>query len=171
MEAKQTRMSESAEQLMLSQELLAVMRGAAAIAQNLAEPFITTRALLLAILDDPQIGTGLADVLPREKIAALPIADARVGATRLPEPQLAPGERAAIVRYNTLAFRIPNADGVMWLSREAFAAFGEGARRAEGPYLPKHLALGIAADAIRNPGVLAALHISPGSLIDAVEKL
>lgn len=162
-------MSDVAEQLMLSQELLVVMRASASIAEQFAEPFITTRALLLAILDDPQIGAALAQVLPRDKIEALPIADTRVGATRLLEPNLVPGERAALVRYDTLAFRNPKG-GVMWLSREAFSAFVEGARRAEGLYLPKHLALGVAADAVRNPGILAALHIGPGLVIDALEK-
>ncbi len=51
--------------------------------------------------------------------------------------------------------------------------WNEGARRVgEGEqYLPKHLAFGIAADAIRIPGVLASLQVTPGDVTDALLKL
>jgi hypothetical protein len=83
------------------------------------------------------------------------------------------GERAAILRFNTLAFKVPNGSKSVWLSRDAFSAWNEGAKRVEegGRYMPKHLAFGIAADAIRTPGVLAALHLSPGEINEAILKL
>ena len=165
-------MSDPAEQILLSEELLALMRNAAAIAQRLKEPFITTRTLILSLLDEPQVGAALAEVVPREKVEALLAPeDAKPGALQLPEPKMALGERAAMQRHNTLAFKLPDGSGSMWLSHDALTAFVEGSRRAEGRYLPKHLAFGIAAEAVRTPGVFTALHISPGTVTDAIYKL
>ena len=56
-------MSDQLEQIPLSDELLAVMRGAARYALQLREPFVTARAMLLGLLDDPKIGPTIrADV-------------------------------------------------------------------------------------------------------------
>ncbi len=166
-------MSEPVEQIPLSRELLALMRHASEIAAALREPFVSVRTLLLALLDDPQLGAALADALPREKLEgyALPEdAGARLTASRVPEPHLRPGERAAMLRFNTLAFKTPDGARSVWLSREAHTVWMEGAKRVgEGEaYLPKHLAYGIAADAVRAPGVLAQLRIEPGAVTDAI---
>jgi hypothetical protein len=59
----------------------------------------------------------------------------------------------------------------VWLSREAFAVFVEGANRADASYLPKHLAFGLASEALRSPGVLSALHVEPGKVTDALLQL
>lgn len=165
-------MNDQLEQIRLSDELLAVVRNSGRHAQQLREPFITARALLLALLDDPKIGPHLAEVVPRDKLIALPPGeDPRLSATRLPDTGLPAGERAAMPRYDTLAFKLPESTTSMWLSREAFSMFLEGANRAEGLYLPKHLAFGIAAEAIRTPGVLATLYIEPGKVTDAIYNL
>ena len=165
-------MEEQLEQIPVSGELLALMRNAAAIAQRLHEPFITNRALLLALLEDPKIGPGLNAVIPRERLeAAQPEADMTpLIASRRQEPGLPAGERPAILRFDTLAFKTPDGSTTVWLSREAFKAFTEGAKRVgEGVYLPEFLAFGIAAEATRTPGILAALHISPGAINDVVK--
>jgi hypothetical protein len=170
--AKQSGVNEQLEQIPLSNELLTVMRQSARYAQQLREPFITARALLLALMDDPQIGASLAGVVPREKLLALaPGEDPRLTATRLPDAGLPPGERPAMPRYDTLAFKLPESTASMWLSREAFSIWIEGANRVEEAYLPKHLAFGIAAEAIRTPGVLAALYVEPGRVTDAIYGL
>ena len=172
MEAKQTPMNDQTEQVYLSEALLGVMRVAAAIALRLGESFITTRMLLLALLEDPQIGPALAGVLPKERLEALPPPEGpKYVAGRLPEPPAQIAERAAMQRYDTLAFKVPDGTQSVWLSREALIVFQEGAQRAEGHYLPKHLAFGIAAQAVRTPGVLASLHVSPGAINDALFKL
>jgi len=165
-------MNEALEQIPLSNELLTVMRNSGRYAQQLREPFITARALLLALLDDETVGAVLTDVVPREKLMELPpIDDARATATRLTERGLADGEKAPMPRYDTLAFKLPDSNASAWLSREAFAIFVEGANRAEGSYLPKHLAFGFAAEAVRAPGVLASLRIEPGKVTDALFQM
>ncbi|HTU70677.1 MAG TPA: hypothetical protein VMF11_10215 [Candidatus Baltobacteraceae bacterium] len=169
-------MADSAEQIFLSDEILALMRSAAALAGGMHEPFITVRTLLLALLDDPQIGPALTEVLPREKLETYELPDdagTRLTASRIPEPHLQSGERAALLRFNTLAFKVPDGSKSVWLSREAYAVWNEAARRVgEGEqFLPKHLAFGIAADAIRSPGVLSAMRVSPGDVTDALLKL
>jgi hypothetical protein len=162
-------MNEQLEQLRLSDELLAVMRNSGRYAQQLREPFITVRALLLALLDDERIGRALTDIVPRDKLLALPPSeDLRTTATRLPETGLPNGEKPAMPRYDTLAFKLPDSSNSVWLSREALAVFLEGANRVEGSYLPKHLGFGLAAEAVRSPGVLAALRVEPGRVTDAL---
>jgi hypothetical protein len=165
-------MNEQLEQIPLSVELLTVMRSSGRYAQQLREPFITARALLLALLDDEKIGPALAAVIPREKLLEMePVEDARTTASRLPESGLSAAEKPAMPRYDTLAFKLPESTASVWLSREAFNIFIEGSNRAEESYLPKHLAFGLAAEAIRTPGVLAALRIEPGKVTDALFAL
>lgn len=165
-------MNEQLDQIPLSEDLLMVMRNSGRYAQQLREPFITARAILLALMDDENIGPTLADVVPREKLLELaPNEDARATAARLPETGLAAGEKPPMPRYDTLAFKLPEGTASVWLSREAFSIFTEGANRAEGSYLPKHLAYGLAAEAVRAPGVLAALRVEPGKVTDALFAL
>src|SRR5579862_3127840 len=117
-------MNDQLEQIPLTNELLAVMRNSGRYAQQLREPFITARALLLALLDDPQIGASLSEVVPRDKVEALPPSeDLRMSATRLPDTGLPAGEKAAMPRYDTLAFKLPDSTTSVWLSREAFSIF------------------------------------------------
>lgn len=164
------------EQIFLSDEILGLMRHAAALAGNLREPFITVRILLLAILDDALIGPPLEEVLPRERLEAYQMSAEAAKADiagRVAEPNLQAGERAAMLRFNTLAFKTPDGAKSVWLSREAFSAWNEGAKRVEdgSRYLPKHLAFGIAADAVRAPGILAQMHLSPGAINEAIMNL
>lgn len=165
-------MNEKLEQIPLSEELLAVMRNSGRYSQQLREPFITARALLLALLDDDRIGPTLSGVVPRESLLQLEaVEDARTTAARLTESGTAGAEKPAMPRYDTLAFKLPEGTASVWLSREALAIFVEGANRAEQSYLPKHLAYGLAAEALRTPGVLAALRVEPGRVTDALFQL
>ena len=165
-------MNDALEQILLSEELLAVMRNAARNAQRLREPFISTRSLLLGLLEDPTIGPVLVDVLPKERLLVMPAAeDSRAGASRVAEPNMAPGERAAMQRFDTLAFKLPDGKGSMWLSNDALQVFMEGAQRSDGKYLPKHLAFGIAAEAVRTPGILQQLRVEPGKVTEAIFSL
>lgn len=169
MEAKEAAMTELPEQVRLSPDLLRLMREAARISHGLGEQFVTTRALLLALLADPDIGPKIQHIIAREKLEGLPISEGmRARAARMPDAGLAIGERPAMQRYNTLAFKLPDGEASMWLSIEAYSVFTEGAQRAGHEYLPKHLLYGIAGEAIRVPGILATLHVAPGSLTEAV---
>lgn len=163
-------MPENTEALPLSQELLGAMRNAAAHAIALGESFITPRALLLALLDDAGIGPAIGGIVSREKLLALKGPESAEEALT-PDKREPSGEHAPLVRYDTLAFKTPEGRSSMWLCREALQIFMEGAQRADDRYLPKHLALGVAAEAVRAPGVLAALRIEPGTLIDAIYRL
>ncbi len=170
-----SRMAES-EQIFLSDEVLAFMRNAAQLAGQLREPFITVRTLLIALLEEPTLGPALEEVLPREKLENYELpedAGVRLTASRVPEPNAQPGERPALLRFNTLAFKVPDGSKSVWLSREAFNVWNEAAKRVPDgeKFLPKHVAFGIAADAIRSPGVLAAMHISPGDVTEVLLKL
>ena len=169
-------MAESIEQIFLSDEILAYMRNAARLAGDLREPFITVRTLLIALLEEPTLGPALEEVLPREKLENYELpedAGVRLTASRVPEPNLQAGERAALLRFNTLAFKIPDGSKSVWLSREAFTVWNEAAKRVgDGEkFLPKHVAFGIAADAIRSPGVLKSMGLSPGDLTEVILKL
>ena len=165
-------MNDQTEQVFLSEALLGVMHTAAAIALRLGEPFITTRSLLLALMEEPRVGPALAAVISQERLEALPAAQGpKYIAGRLPEPEGVLEDRTAMQRYDTLAFKVPGGTDSVWLSREALIVFQEGAHRAEGHYLPKHLAFGIAAQAVRTPGVLGSLNVSPGAVNDAIFTL
>lgn len=168
-------MSET-EQIFLSDEVLGFMRNAARLAGLLREPFITVRTLLIALLEEPTLGPALEEVLPREKLETYELpedAGVRLTASRVPEPNAQAGERPALLRFNTLAFKVPDGSKSVWLSREAFNVWNEAAKRVpEGEkFLPKHVAFGIAADAIRSPGVLAAMRVSPGDVTEVLLKL
>lgn len=158
------------EQVPLTSELLGVMRRAAKRAIDLKEPFITPRAILLALLDDPGIGPALGGVVNREKVLAAQAGE-NAGMTRLVEERMPDGEQPAMARYGTIAFKTPDGRTSMWLNKDAYDIFIEGAQRVDQRYFPKHLALGIAAQAIHAPGVLAAIRVEPGVLTDAIYKL
>jgi hypothetical protein len=165
-------MSDQLEQIPISDELLKVMRASAGFALQLREPFITARALLLGLLEDPQIGPALAEVVPRDDLIALePSGDLRNAAVRLPEAGLPAGERGALPRFDTLAFKLPDGHASVWLGREAYTIFCEGANRSDGRYLPRHLAFGLASEALRTPGILASLRVEPGKLTDAIYNM
>lgn len=159
----------------LSEDIIGLMRHAAQIAVGAREPFITIRTLLLALLDDGYVGEALHEVVPREKLETYVPEEAgtRLIASRVAEPQMAPGERPAMLRFNTLAFKLPDGSRSVWLSREAFIAWHEGAKRVDegDAYKPKHLAFGIAADALRHGGLLQELKISPGEVNEVILKL
>lgn len=169
-------MADVVEQIFLSDEVLALMRNAARLAGVMKEPFITVRTLLVALLEEPTIGPVLEEVLPREKLDEYQLPEdavTKLTAARVQEPNLKAGERPAMLRFNTLAFKTPDGAKSVWLSREAYQVWNEAAKRVRDgeKFMPKHIAFGIAADAIRNPGVLAALHVSPGDVSDTLLKL
>ena len=157
------------EAIPLSEALLRTMRAAAKKAIELREPFITPRALLLALLDDAEVGPALRAVVNKEKVLAAS-AEANYGVARIAEEE-PDGEEPAMPRYDTLAFKTPDGRTSVWLARDAYNTFLEGARRVEERYQPKHLALGLAAQAVLAPGVLAAIRVEPGVFADAVYKI
>ncbi|HEY9180005.1 MAG TPA: hypothetical protein VIO32_04760, partial [Candidatus Baltobacteraceae bacterium] len=137
---------------------------------DLKEPFITPRAILLSLMDDPSLGTAISDVVSRDKVLSAEVSESP-GMTRLVEERMQDGEQPALARYDTLAFKTPDGRASMWLNKDAYTIFVEGAQRVEDRYFPKHLALGLAAQAIHAPGLLTAIRVEPGVLADAIYKL
>jgi hypothetical protein len=158
------------EQVPLSDDLLAVMRRAARLAIDGHEPFVTPRAILLALLEDEKVGSALQQVVTKDRIAEAQISG-DAGPKRLIEERMERGEEPAMIRYDTLAFKTPDGRSSVWLNRDAYEIFVEGAQRADDRYYPKHLALGVAAHALHAPGILAAIRVEPGTLVDAIYKL
>lgn len=158
------------DQVPLTSELLGLMRIAARKAIELKEPFITPRAILLALLDDAGIGPAIASVVNRERVLSVQVGE-NTGTTRAIEERMENGEQSAMTRYDTLAFKTPDGRASMWLNKDAYTIFIEGAQRVEDRYFPRHLALGLAAQAIHAPGLLTAIRVEPGVLADAIYKL
>ena len=139
-----------AENVPLTEGLLATMRRAAQYAIELGEPFISPRALLLALLEDPAVGFKLQRLTSAAKVRNADV------------------EFAFSTAQDTLAFKTPDGRSMMWLSKESFEIFFQGAKRVAERYSPRELALGIAAEAVQLPGILAAIRVEPGALMDAV---
>lgn len=160
------------EQIPVSDEVLAVMRNAATGALSANEPFITPRRMLIALLHEPSLAESLAaavDVNALEGLACDP--HDLPGVSELPEDKMPDGERPAMLRYDTLAFKDLDGKQTVWLNAQAHAVFLEGARHAEGRYVPKHLALAFVSEARRQPHVLGDLKIDGGKLSEIVFKL
>ena len=154
------------EQVPISDELLAVMRNAVAKSLSLQEPFVTARALLLALAEDPSMAETLEPVLDLEQLRELAIEDAPAPA-EVPD-EASDDETPPLRRYDTLAIKDPLGQQSLWLNREAFAVFLEGARRHEERYLPKHLAYGFVSEARRQPNILRAIGIDAAKLSEAI---
>lgn len=155
-----------AENLPLSDELLQLMRRAAQIALELREQFITPKALLLALLEDPTLGPGLQRVVARDKVIAADSGTTFGGVRSIAE--VIPGELPAMTRYNTLCFKTPDGRASVWLGKEAMQIFMEGCKRVQGRYYPRELAAGLAAEARLAAGILAAIRVEPGVFTDAI---
>jgi hypothetical protein len=158
------------EQVPLTAELLAVMRRAARKAIELQEQFITARVLLLSLLEEPGVGAAISSVVNRENVLGADVGE-NAGMSRLLEERMQDGEQPAIARYDTLAFKTPDGSESVWLNKDAYKIFIEGAKRVEDRYSVKHLALGFAAQAIHAPGLLTALRVEPAMLADTIYKL
>lgn len=153
----------------LSDELLKLMRASAKKALELHEGFITPRALLLTMMDDPALGPGISSVVNRDKV--LSAETPATQASRLPDDTFEIGDQASVARFDTICFKTPDGNSSVWLTREAYDIFIEGAQRADDRYTPKHLALGFAAEARHAPGVLSAIKVDPGVLAEAIYRL
>lgn len=160
------------EQLPLSAEILAVMRGAVTYAVAGGRDFVSPSHLLLALLDDATLGDVLGDFLERGKIVAETKRPKLPGVLEIPESPLPAGETAPFKRYDTLAFRSGDGKRVMWLDRDAFKVFVEGARRADGgAFKPKHLALGFVVESVKDRTLQGLLGRDPSAVSSAVYEM
>lgn len=132
------------DQVLLSDELLAVCRAAVTFAVEYGASFVAPSHILLALLDDAKVGGALAEVLERGRIVAAARQPSAGGVHEVPEGIMPRGEKPPFVRYDTVVFHSTDGQYQRWLNRDSFKLFNESAKRANGGrFLPRHLALGI----------------------------
>ena len=143
------------EQLSLSRDLLELMRKAAGYAGDDHMAFITPPHVLLALLDDPAFAEAVGEDVDRERVLDSAKEPRLPEVFEIPEGPLPEGERAPFKRYDTLIFHSVDGSTSAWLDKQSFRMFVEGARRvSDGPYKPKHLALGYVAEALKDRELL-----------------
>jgi len=131
------------DQVLLSDELLAVCRAAVTFAVEYGASFVAPSHILLALLDDSKVGGALAEVLERGRIVAASRQPSAGGVHEVPEGIMPRGEKPPFVRYDTVVFHSSDGQYQRWFNRDSFKLFNESAKRANGGrFLPKHLALG-----------------------------
>lgn len=150
------------EQVLLSDELLNVMRGAVSYAVEYDAKFVAPAHLLLAILDDPKIGSSLSESIERGRVIATARQPAPAGVVEVPEGVLPRGETPPFQRYDTLVFQSTDGKNQRWLSKDVFEIFQESARRVDsGRMLPKHLAVGFVNAATNDRNMMQLLGRDP----------
>ena len=160
------------DQVLLSDELLTVMRTAVTYAVDYGATFVAPSHVLLALIDDAKIGGHLADVLERGRIVAAARQPAPAGVHELGEGALPSGEKPPFQRYDTVVFHSSDGQYQRWLNRDTFRLFNVSARRANGGrFLPKHLALGFTVFAQDDRDVRALLGKDPEVFKDVVYAL
>ena len=150
--------------MVLSRELMAVMRRSVAYALEAEEEFVQPKHILLALLDDETIGPRLSELIDRERAAAAP-------PRKRPPQQLrdADAARAPFPLYRSLVFRTPDGKDGKWLDQDCFQIFVEGARRVQaGAYLPKHLAKAYVSESNSDRGLLVLLGHQPAMVAEKV---
>jgi hypothetical protein len=123
-------------QMLLSRELVAVMRKAVAYAFDAGSEFVELSHVRSALQDDQTIGFGLSETLERKQIHGALLRGR-------PRKQLrgVESERSPFPIYHSLVIRTPDGKDGKWLDQDSYDVFLEGARRVRaGAYLPKHLA-------------------------------
>jgi hypothetical protein len=160
------------DQVLLSDELLAVCRGAVTFAVEYGASFVAPPHVLLALLDDSKVGGALAEVLERGRIIAAARQPAPGGVHEVAEGILPRGEKPPFARYDTVVFQSVDGQYQRWFNRESFKLFNDGAKRARGGrFLPRHLALGLAELALEDQSARALLGKDPEIFREAVDAL
>jgi hypothetical protein len=150
------------DQVLLSDEALAVCRAAVTFAVEYGASFVAPPHVLLALLDDPKVGGALAEVLVRGRIVAAARQPSAGGVHQVGEGALPRGEKPPFVRYDTLVFHSSDGQYQRWLNRDSFKLFNESVKRANGGrFLPRHLALGLSIFAQDDGNVRALLGKDP----------
>ncbi|MBV8424713.1 MAG: hypothetical protein JO349_05950 [Candidatus Eremiobacteraeota bacterium] len=156
-----------ANQMVLSRELMTVMRKAVTYAMAAESEFVQPPHVLLALLDDETIGPRLSQLIERER------AQAAAPRKRPPEQLRDPdSQRAPFPIYRSLVIRTPDGKDGKWLDQDSYEIFMEGARRVQaGAYLPKHLAKAYVSESNRDRGLLAILGHQPAVVAEKIFAL
>ena len=153
------------EQLSLSRDLLELMRKAATYAGEDSMEFITPPHVLLALLDEPIFAEAVGEDIDRERVVSSAKEPRLPEVYEMSEGPLPEGEAPPFKRYDTLVFHSTDGTKSAWLDKQSFRMFVEGARRvSDGPYKPKHLALGYVAEALKDRELLDLFGKEPQSV-------
>jgi hypothetical protein len=157
------------DQVLLSDELLVVLRSAVTYAVEYGATFVAPSHILLALMDDPKIGPTLTEVLERGRVVAAARQPSAGAVHEVAEGVLPRGEKAPFVRYDTVIFHSLDGQYQRWLNRDSFKLFNEGAKRANGGrFLPRHLALGVWITGQEDRDTRALLGSQPDQFKDVV---
>jgi len=160
------------DQVLLSDEALAVCRAAVTFAVEYGASFVAPPHVLLALLEDPKVGGALAEVLERGRIVAAARQPSAGAVHEVGEGALPRGEKPPFVRYDTLVFHSSDGQYQRWLNRDSFKLFNESVKRANGGrFLPRHLALGLSIFAQDDGNVRALLGKDPEIFKEVVYAL
>jgi len=160
------------EQLSLSRDLLELMRKAATYAGEDNMEFITPPHVLLALLDEPTFAEAVGEDIDRERVVSSAKEPRLPEVYEVPEGSLPEGESVPFKRYDTLVFHSTDGTKSAWLDKQSFRMFIEGARRvSDGPYKPKHLALGYVAEALKDRQLLDLFGKEPQSVNSKIYAL
>ena len=161
-----------ADQVLLADELLTVLRAAVTFAVDYGATFVAPSHILLALMDDSKVGPSLGEVLERGRIVAAARQPSAGAVHEVGEGVLPRGESAPFIRYDTVIFHSLDGQYQRWLNRDSFKLFNESAKRANGGrFLPKHLALGFWILAQDDRDARALLGAEPEHFKDAVYAL
>ena len=160
------------DQVLLSDELLAVLRAGVTYAVEYGASFVAPPHLLLALIDDPKIGDVLNETLERGRIVAAARLPSPGGVHEVGEGVLPRGEKPPFQRYDTVVFQSTDGQYQRWFNRDTFKLFNVSARRANGGrFLPRHLALGFTVFAQDDRDVRALLGKDPEVFKEVVYAL
>jgi hypothetical protein len=160
------------DQVLLSDELLAVCRAAVSFAVEYGASFVAPPHVLLALIDDPKIGGALAEVLERGRIVAAARQPSPGGVREVDEGALPRGEKPPFVRYDTVVFHSSDGGHQRWFNRDSFKLFNESAKRASGGrFLPRHLALSLTLSAQHDQTMRSLLGTDPEMFKEVVFAL
>src|ERR1700733_7335524 len=160
------------DQVLLSDELLAVCRSAVTFAVEYGASFVAPSHILLALLDDSKVGGALAEVLERGRVVAAARQPSAGGVHETPEGVMPRGEKPPFLRYDTVVFHSSAGQYQRWFNRDSFKLFNESAKRANGGrFLPRHLALGLTVLATDDQNTRALLGKDPEVFKEVVYAL
>jgi hypothetical protein len=153
--------------MVLSRELMLVMRRAVTYAAKAASEFVQPPHVLLGLFDDETIGPRLSELIDRGR------AERAEPRSRPPVQLKDPDSLAApFPIYRSLIIRTPDGKDGKWLDQDAYEIFLAGARRVQaGAYLPKHLAQAYVSESNRDRGLISILGDEPGDVAEKVFAL
>jgi hypothetical protein len=159
-------------QVVLSEEVLTVMRTAVSHAIRSGLSYVAPAHVLLALLEDPVVGPTMQAYVNRDLVDALGQIPRAPGITRIGEGPIPPQAVPPFPRYDSLVFSALDGRARRWLDSDVNRMLAEGAARVEtGRYLVRHLAYGFASVVGSDPELTRLIGPEPAAFCEAVYGL